>query len=855
MLTQLSSMVDNGLSFHSIEDIVCNQYEQYYWRLRLRYEQDSSTLKLSENVIQRQSFPPFDQKAFPFPHEKIIRSVFVSYSLLFDQLFYDDMACRTSRWLACDHTFKSAGNIGFTRESDGRWIKLMKCVFIVLDNNGKIIHWRFTKGESFNEVSGIFRELKDRFERLNTDLEGIVIDNCCKWRSQFQSQFFPNILVKLDLFHAVQRFVTTLPMAIRLNTDICKGYGLIFRQSNDLGIKRLQPTPDKETLIANLESFQRWWKSKTWKGEYILNQAAKKAICNIKLHIVKGCLSGIPVNVSTSRNERLHRNMNNVLKINKIGLETAYVRCSRLFFKINNQGNNSIKKLMACSKDPPDFSKRVENFGFETFRQIGGELEAIIPEKNVMIYKSLDELSEEVICNIRNAISSSLQTSDDIQDEHTYAKNKGRDNNMAMAIADSAIIFYELYKGLEHIGGTRLLLKTNLAHLIGLEYGNTFNALRNMRSHFATAATTDGTKAVLTGHLQFFGLEEVEVPGDGNCFFTAVAFHLSTVLNKGAYKVIADHLRDIGLLPTMSVQELSTRLRNLIVQEWRGDFASDYASFLPDNVDYLSEVEHYERPGFFGGNLGDLMPMAMANVLGIPLGIITSEPSTPIINVCPRGFVMTATPIFLAYTSSGPGHYNAVSPIVPLHPSGTVDTTESRNVVDCKENFKSSTPGRKGCRCGQTTQAQKNRKAKPLKKYKSYKRCNCMIKFKSCCDRCKCVGKCGGCTCKTRVVKVRRKTKSSPRVKHILQTQKNILPSGSTPEENTTNFLEVCVLCSIINFFRSGYFTLWDAETVYSLYIGVIEGLFNLNIVLPLRKWQKEFIWKKVLKLKKDFEI
>ncbi len=122
-------MVDNGLSFHSTANIVREQYEISYWRVRSRYEEEISTTHRSSNPGQ--CFPPFDQKRYPFPHEQLIRTVFISYSLLFDQAFYDDMISRTSMWLACDHTFKSAANIGFTRESDGRWIKAIKCVFII----------------------------------------------------------------------------------------------------------------------------------------------------------------------------------------------------------------------------------------------------------------------------------------------------------------------------------------------------------------------------------------------------------------------------------------------------------------------------------------------------------------------------------------------------------------------------------------------------------------------------------------------------------------------------------------------------------------------------------------------------
>ncbi len=137
MLAQVSSIIDNGLSFHSVENIVRDQYQQYYWRLRLQWEEE--TLKGSCK-LKHQGFPEFEQSRFPFPHEKLIRTVYTAYAMLFDQAFYEDMAHQTSKWLACDHTFKSAANIGLTRESDGRWMKVMKCVFCVLGTDGDVVH-------------------------------------------------------------------------------------------------------------------------------------------------------------------------------------------------------------------------------------------------------------------------------------------------------------------------------------------------------------------------------------------------------------------------------------------------------------------------------------------------------------------------------------------------------------------------------------------------------------------------------------------------------------------------------------------------------------------------------------------
>ena len=166
------------------------------------------------------------------------------------------MSHHTSKWLACDHTFKSAANIGVTRESDGKWIKVMKCLFCVLGENGNILHWRFTRGESFEEVKSIFEELKTRHANANTAVEGITIDNCCKWKGLL-SQTFPAISVKLDLFHAIQRFVSTLPMVVRKYTNICKEYGLVFRNPSDTGVQRQINTPDKEILLVNLDSLAK----------------------------------------------------------------------------------------------------------------------------------------------------------------------------------------------------------------------------------------------------------------------------------------------------------------------------------------------------------------------------------------------------------------------------------------------------------------------------------------------------------------------------------------------------------------------------------------------------------------------
>ena len=111
--------------------------------------------------------------------------------------FNANMAARVSSWICCDHTFNSAANIGFSQESDGRWARLFRSIFCVLGDNADVLHWRFIRGESFNEASDIFKDQNQRYQSLGRNVEGIVSGNCCKWRGMF-SLILPDVPMKLD---------------------------------------------------------------------------------------------------------------------------------------------------------------------------------------------------------------------------------------------------------------------------------------------------------------------------------------------------------------------------------------------------------------------------------------------------------------------------------------------------------------------------------------------------------------------------------------------------------------------------------------------------------------------------------
>ena len=76
-------------------------------------------------------------------------------------------------------------------------------------------------------------------------IEFVCVDDCCHVRSKYLSSF-PNIAVKLDLFHACQRITRTFSRQNALFNDVTKDFVQVFREDDDQGKARLKKTPNEE---------------------------------------------------------------------------------------------------------------------------------------------------------------------------------------------------------------------------------------------------------------------------------------------------------------------------------------------------------------------------------------------------------------------------------------------------------------------------------------------------------------------------------------------------------------------------------------------------------------------------------
>ena len=245
--------------------------------------------------------------------------------------------------------------------------------------------------------------------------------------------------------------------------------------------------------------------------------------------------------------------------------------------------------------------------------------------------------------------------------------------------------------------------------------------------------------------------------------------------------IVRRHFEAIGLFGAQSVPELANILRRLVVDEWTGDNMNDYQEFLTDR-DVEMEAQNFVRDGHFSSALGDAMPLAMANVLHMPILILVPSSLIPFLSIFPRFNMEPISPIFLSYHNDGPGHYDALiqrKSIQNTDIASEIDQPdkETKSQSQCKRDKDKSQYS--SCRCGIHCKKRNIHSIENLKlrTYNLKNRCKCIHKHGKCSARCKCSGTCGETNCKLGMEKLINKSpsqrKSQKRGIHEIKTTPN----------------------------------------------------------------------------------
>jgi hypothetical protein len=188
--------------------------------------------------------PEFLKKSKGFmnrPSNDIVAKCFLSRFLEVEYKYAECMQSITAdHWIAFDHTFKIAANIGYQRESS--WITQYNSAFIVLNEKGQVLSWQLTTSTSLDEVEQLLCNLKCRHENAGKPISYICIDNCCQVREKL-TKIFGKVTIILDLFHAIQRVTKKISSRYEYSTDCSNEFSKCFRTPGDSGFARTASTP------------------------------------------------------------------------------------------------------------------------------------------------------------------------------------------------------------------------------------------------------------------------------------------------------------------------------------------------------------------------------------------------------------------------------------------------------------------------------------------------------------------------------------------------------------------------------------------------------------------------------------
>ena len=100
---------------------------------------------------------------------------------------------------------------------------------------------------------------------------------------------------------------------------------------------------------------------------------------------------------------------------------------------------------------------------------------------------------------------------------------------------------------------------------------------------------------------------------------------------------------------------LYSLLREKFVEEVK--YCQWFQNFVSDKD--LGDIDEYRKNGVFGSGVGGIIVNAWANILCIPIVVISSIDSMAVTLHRPQLSQIPANPLYLAYNADGPGHYDA----------------------------------------------------------------------------------------------------------------------------------------------------------------------------------------------------
>jgi len=169
----------------------------------------------------------------------------------------------------------------------------------------------------------------------------------------------------------------------------------------------------------------------------------------------------------------------------------------------------------------------------------------------------------------------------------------------------------------------------------------------------------------LNRNLAEYDIQRLQVKGDGNCLFYALAQGLIYEIKMDPNR-FTFQLQTFGLSTNLRLNDFANRLRQICIEQWKSN-EQFYSQFVDtQNISFLKEVKKFSKTGVSDSTLGDIVPLTISNTFNIKIIIFTSVSNLSRIDIKPtngnNSSLLPQKIIYLAYNQYGIGHYDAAYP-------------------------------------------------------------------------------------------------------------------------------------------------------------------------------------------------
>lgn len=247
-------------------------------------------------------------------------------------------------------------------------------------------------------------------------------------------------------------------------------------------------------------------------------------------------------------------------------------------------------------------------------------------------------------------LPSNVPNSDKISDGGPFVVMADRIEDVCNAAVAESIL--ETAKNIDDKNNNRFFNSLDLIYLSS--FGNVL-ALED--DAIFDDPTINSHVQILERQLAGFGLCIDEVQKDGDCAFRSVIRQFRKWAKND--ELIANHEKQMRLPPNEDGATFA--LRQLFADEIPTECCETNQFFCGTSQEIWRKVSEFRARGVFDREIGDVVMNICANIIKIPIMVVTSNQSTPYVPFFPDD-VLSSEPIYVAYHFYGAGHYDGIHP-------------------------------------------------------------------------------------------------------------------------------------------------------------------------------------------------